>query len=88
MCCCRLLLLLLLVPLASPCFCFCLPRLPRSELRQQRGLWLTWLHRNLPGQAARELKRQAWRFHKQHSAWFQVRQGGAVIAAAQMHCSF
>lgn len=22
--------------------------------------------------AARELKRQAWRFHKQHSAWFQV----------------
>jgi CCR4-NOT transcription complex subunit 3 len=23
--------------------------------------------------AARELKRQSWRFHKQHNAWFQVR---------------
>ncbi len=23
--------------------------------------------------AARELKRQSWRYHKQHSAWFQVR---------------
>ena len=23
--------------------------------------------------AARELKRQSWRFHKQHCAWFQVR---------------
>ena len=22
--------------------------------------------------AARELKRQSWRYHKQHSAWFQV----------------
>lgn len=25
--------------------------------------------------AARELKRQCWRYHKQHSAWFQVRAG-------------
>ena len=23
--------------------------------------------------AARELKRQSWRYHKQHGAWFQVR---------------
>lgn len=27
--------------------------------------------------AARELKRQAWRFHKEHSAWFQVGWAGA-----------
>lgn len=24
--------------------------------------------------AARELKRQSWRYHKQHGAWFQVQQ--------------
>lgn len=24
--------------------------------------------------AARELKRQSWRYHKQHGAWFQVKQ--------------
>jgi hypothetical protein len=42
---------------------------------------LFFIFYNQPGShqqylAARELKRQAWRFHKQHSAWFQV--GGWV----------
>jgi hypothetical protein len=32
--------------------------------------------------AARELKRQAWRFHKQHGAWFQVR---ARRVAGRLH---
>ena len=30
--------------------------------------------------AARELKRQCWRYHKQHSAWFQVRARGRLGA--------
>ena len=29
--------------------------------------------------AARELKRQSWRYHKQHGAWFQVGLASAVI---------
>jgi CCR4-NOT transcription complex subunit 3 len=32
--------------------------------------------------AARELKRQSWRFHKQHCAWFQARSGTAHPARA------
>jgi len=42
---------------------------------------LFFIFYNQPGSyqqylAARELKRQAWRYHKQHGAWFQVRAAG------------
>lgn len=30
--------------------------------------------------AARELKRQSWRYHKQHRAWFQVRMARVMYA--------
>lgn len=33
--------------------------------------------------AARELKRQSWRYHKQHRAWFQV---CCRLLAAPFHC--
>lgn len=36
--------------------------------------------------AARELKRQAWRFHKQHSAWFQVGAGAGGGRQCGRHC--
>lgn len=45
------------------------PRVPRRAL-------LTAALMGAPGAqylAARELKRQSWRFHKQHCAWFQAR---------------
>jgi CCR4-NOT transcriptional regulation complex NOT5 subunit len=44
---------------------------------------LFFIFYNQPGSyqqflAARELKRQAWRYHKQHGAWFQVGRGVGV----------
>lgn len=53
-----------------------------------RAETLFFIFYNQPGSyqqylAARELKRQAWRFHKQHSAWFQVRSGSTRPAASQ-----
>ncbi len=51
---------------------------------------LFFIFYNQPGSyqqylAARELKRQAWRFHKQHSAWFQVSVCAHTHTHAHMH---
>jgi hypothetical protein len=35
--------------------------------------------------AARELKRQSWRYHKQHAAWFQVRTPPMYICRESVH---
>ena len=42
----------------------------------QPGTYQQWL-------AARELKRQSWRYHKQHGAWFQVGE-----ASRGLHCTW
>ena len=46
------------------------PRHPHPAPPAQPGTHQQYL-------AARELKRQSWRYHKQHGAWFQVGGGGA-----------
>ena len=39
--------------------------------------------------AARELKRQSWRYHKQHGAWFQVQRALASLCTCRtaVHCT-
>ena len=35
--------------------------------------------------ASRELKRQSWRYHKQHGAWFQVGPCSSWLSESDLH---
>ena len=62
------------------------PRLARVGLRPRVGRLLAQVGTYQQYLAAKELKRQSWRFHMLHQAWFQRHDCPVEVRARSCHC--